>query len=95
MPDLGSSMFSRGDDRWTDPFEADLAQDQDFVMEEILENIENTPLGRVLQRIASLPGIRQEKVLRVRREITEGRYDLTERLDVALDKVLERLTTQG
>lgn len=95
MPDAGSSTFERGDDRWVDPFDADLSRDEDMEMEQILENIENTPLGRVLQRIASLPEIRREKVLRVRREITEGRYDLTERLDVALDKVLERLTTHG
>jgi hypothetical protein len=95
MPDSCSSTFSRGDDFRDSPFEADLDQDKDFMMEQILENIENTPLGRVLQRIASLPEIRREKILRVRRQITEGRYDLTERLDQALDKVLERLTTHG
>jgi hypothetical protein len=31
-------------------------------------------------------------VLRVRQEITEGRYDLTGRLDLVVDKVLEELT---
>ncbi len=60
-------------------------------MEQILENIHNTPLGQVLKRIASLPEVRREKVLQLRRQITEGRYDLTGRLDVALDKVLEDL----
>ena len=44
-------------------------------------------------RIASLPEVRQEKVLELRRKITEGRYDVSERLDMALDKVLEDLTT--
>jgi len=39
-----------------------------------------------------LENIRREKVLRVRQEITEGRYDLTGRLDLVLDKVLEELT---
>lgn len=61
-------------------------------MEQILDNIQNTPLGVVLKRIASLPEVRREKVLRVRRQITQGRYDLTERLDLALEKVLEDLT---
>ena len=61
-------------------------------MEQILENIQSTPLGTVLKRIASLPEVRQEKVLQVRRQITLGRYDLTGRLDQALDKVLEDLT---
>ena len=93
MPDSGSSTFGRGCDRWMNSPEADLAQDRDLVMEQILENIHNTPLGRVLKRIASLPEVRREKVLRVRQEITEGRYDLTGRLDLVLDKVLEELTT--
>jgi len=60
-------------------------------MEQILENIHNTPLGQVLKRIAALPEVRQQKVLHLRRQITEGNYDLTERLEVALDKVLEDL----
>jgi hypothetical protein len=46
----------------------------------------------VLRKIASLPEVRKEKVLDVRRQLTEGKYDLDERLDVALDKVLEHLT---
>ncbi len=62
-------------------------------MEQILENIQSTPLGVVLKRIASLPEVRREKVLQVRRQITQGRYDVTERLDLALEKVLEDLTT--
>lgn len=61
-------------------------------MEQILENINSTPIGQVLKKIASLPEIRREKVMSLRREITEGRYDLAERLDVALDRVLEDLT---
>ncbi|MHC4556192.1 MAG: hypothetical protein ACYTFW_08485 [Planctomycetota bacterium] len=46
----------------------------------------------MLKRIASLPEIRKEKVLDVRRQLTEGKYDLNERLEIALDKVLENLT---
>jgi hypothetical protein len=61
-------------------------------MEQILDNVRRTPLGVVLKRIASLPEVRREKVLRVRRQITQGRYNLTERLDLALEKVLDDLT---
>ena len=70
-----------------------LAADEDLLMEQILENINHTPLGRVLKKIASLPEARQEKVLDVRRKLTEGRYQLDERLDAALERVLEELTT--
>jgi len=62
-------------------------------MEQILENINSTSIGRVLKKIASLPEVRKEKVLGVRQQLTEGKYELSKRLDVALDKVLEDLTT--
>jgi hypothetical protein len=92
MPEFDSSRFVHGDEKWVNPLEADLAADQDMVMEQILNNIHNTPIGQVLKKIASLPEIRREKVLTLRRQITEGRYDLTDRLDLALDRVLEDLT---
>jgi len=70
-----------------------LSADEDLVIEQILKNINNTSIGQVLKKIASLPDARQKKVLGVRRQLTEGQYDLNERLDIALDKVLEDLTT--
>ena len=93
MPDKGSKRFAGKNGQRTSPHDVDLSADEDMVMEQILENIHNTPLGQVLKRIASLPGGRQQKVLHLRRQITEGRYDLGRRLDRALDKVLEDLTT--
>ena len=67
------------------------AQDGDEVMEAILENIHATPIGRVLRRISTLPEIRKGKVLNLRRQITAGTYDVSDRLDDALDSVLEDL----
>jgi len=63
------------------------------MMEQILENIHTTPIGQLLRKIASLPEVRQAKILDVRQQLTEGKYDLNERLDVAIDKVLEHLTS--
>lgn len=91
MPDLNSNGFAKDNEQWVNPLEADLAHDKDLIMEQILENINHTPLGQVLKKIASLPEVRQQKVLRLRRQITTGRYDLSERLDDVLDKVLEDL----
>ena len=68
------------------------APDEDIIMEKILENLNTTPIGQVLKKIASLPEIRKDKVLNVRRQLTDGKYDLNERLNIALDKVLEDLT---
>ena len=74
-----------------DPMFESLSIDDDLLMEQILENMNSTPIGKVLKNIAALPDVSREKVLRVRREITEGKYDLEERLDMALEKVLDDL----
>ena len=70
-----------------------LLPDEDVVMEQILENINSTPIGRVLKRIASLPEVRRDKILNLRRQINQGEYDLNERMDRALEKVLNNLNT--
>lgn len=68
-------------------------QSEDAIMETILENLSTTPMGQVLKKIASLPEIRKDKVLDVRKKLTDGQYDLNERLNIAMDKVLEDLTS--
>ncbi len=93
MPDKSYNGYSESRGRQIKSVNEDMAPDEDLTMEQILENINNTPLGQVLKRIASLPEVRREKVLRIRQQLTEGKYDLSTRLDVALDKVLEDLTT--
>ena len=69
----------------------DLVADDDLLMEQILDNMNGTPLGQVLKKIAVMPDVRKQKVLKVRQQLTEGRYNLTERLDLALEKVLDDL----
>jgi len=93
MADFSRNSFSDEQSRNIEPVNEKLTGDEDLIMEQILENINNTPIGQVLKKIASLPEVRRGKILDVRRQITEGKYDLNERLDVALDKVLEDLTT--
>lgn len=92
MPDFDSNGSFEDKERQVCPVDENMAPDMDSIMEQILENINTTPIGQVLKKIASLPEVRKEKVLDVRRQLTEGKYDLNERLDVALDKVLEDLT---
>jgi anti-sigma28 factor (negative regulator of flagellin synthesis) len=59
----------------------------------ILGNRNTTSHEEALKRIASLPPIRQGKVLDIRRRIAEGTYDVRYRLDKAMDRVLEAITT--
>ena len=88
-----NSCFER-QNRRLNPFGVKLAPNKDLMMEQILENLNNTPIGQVLQKIASLPEVRKDKIINVRRQLTDGKYDLNERLDIAMDKVLEDLTAQ-
>jgi len=92
MPSIDSNSRFESENRKADRVQERLAPDDDLVMEQILENINSTPIGQVLKKIASLPEVRKEKVLNLRRQITKGEYDLNERLDVAVDKVIEHLT---
>jgi hypothetical protein len=72
-----------------------LGDDKDLLMEQILENINTTPIGQVLKKIACLPEVRRKKIMNVRQQLTEGKYDLKKHLDIALDKALEELTAKG
>ena len=93
MSDFDSNSRFKGQNRQVDTVDESLAPDKDYIMEQILENLNTTPIGKVLKKIASLPDGRKEKVLDVRQQLTEGKYEFNEYLDVALDKVLEDLTT--
>ena len=63
--------------------------DGDLLMEEILENLNTTPQEEVLKRIASLPRNRQDKVLAVRHQLRARTYELRDRLEWAIDRVIE------
>ena len=93
MPSIDFNGRFESESRKVDCVKDRLTDDEDLVMEQILDNINTTPIGQVLKKIASLPEVRKEKVLNLRRQITKGEYDLNERLDLAVDKFLEQLTT--
>ena len=96
MPDIQSNKPVQYHEKQVgSPCEKDIFLDEDGLMEAILENINSTPIGRVLKNIGSLPEVRKGKVLNLRSQIHDGTYDVSDRLDSVLDKVLEDLTTQS
>jgi hypothetical protein len=50
--------------------------------------------ARLLEKVASLPKARKEKVLAVRYQIDAGKYGINERLNVATDRLIEKLITK-
>jgi len=63
----------------------------EVLTEQIVEKMSSTPWEEVLKAIASSPGIRHGKVLSIRRQIAEGTYEVEERLDGAIDRVLQAI----
>ena len=95
MPDFDSKDYSQrgnSDNDFAELSEERLAE-QDLLMEHIIDNLNNTPVGQVLKKLAALPEVSRQKVMNIRQQLTGGGYDLNERLDIVLDKVLEELTT--
>jgi negative regulator of flagellin synthesis FlgM len=64
-------------------------------MGQILENMNTTPQEEALTRIASVPDIRRDRVLDIRRQIADGTYEVADRLDKAVDRVLDAITTSS
>ena len=68
---------------------------QDSFEDQFFDNINSTPLGRLLKLIATMPEIRQNKVSELRTRISDGEYDINHNLDEALDRVLEELIAES
>ena len=69
----------------------DAAPRGDALMKQILKNLNTPSPEEVLKRIASLANIRRGKVLEIRRQLMQGTYEVADRLDTALDRVLEAI----
>lgn len=56
------------------------------------DRIEISPLGQMLDSISRLPEIRHERVEAIRREIAAGTYETPEKLELALDRMIDELS---
>jgi len=88
VPELQPTDRRKSQDAGNDQ-RRDASPNDDGLMEQILENMRSTPGEEVLKRIAASPDIRRDKVLSIRRQITEGTYEVAGRLDRAIDRVRE------
>jgi hypothetical protein len=85
----------KGRDRANTAEPASLWAASDFPMDQLLKHMEINPIGQLLKLIAALPDVRYEKIERARQQLSLSDEALNARLDVALDRVLEELTTEG
>jgi negative regulator of flagellin synthesis FlgM len=55
------------------------------------DHVEISPLGQMLDGISRLPEIRHERVEEIRQQIAAGIYETPEKLELALDRLLDEL----
>lgn len=56
------------------------------------DHVEISPLGQMLDSIAQIPDIRHERVEEIRRQIAAGTYETPEKLELALDRLMDELS---
>ena len=91
MSNLDSKNNRHNRKHTSEPIGEQLDAGRDVLAEKLLNNINTTPIGRLLKQIAALPEVRRDKVANVRNQLNRGEYNLNEHLDLALDRVLEEL----
>ena len=65
------------------------AEETQRFVERFSDNIGSSSIGKLLEIIAGMPAIREEKVFDIRRQLSEERYDLDARLESAMERVFE------
>lgn len=75
------------------PDSTSLWAEPDFPTERLIHHIETNPIGKLLEMIAALPDVRYDKIERARQQLFLSEEALDARLEIALDRVLEELTT--
>lgn len=56
------------------------------------DHVEISPLGQMLDGISRLPEIRHERVEAIRQQIADGTYETPDKIQVALDRLLDELS---
>ena len=56
------------------------------------DRVEISPIGRMLDGVSRLPEIRHEKVEEIRNQIAAGVYETPEKLELALDRMMDELS---
>ena len=56
---------------------------------------DNRESGSPAAVVEQEPAFRVEKVLDIKRQLAEGRYDIAEKLDVVVDRLLESLLQEA
>lgn len=56
------------------------------------DRVEISSIGRMLDGVSQLPEIRHEKVEAIRQQIAAGVYETPEKLEIALDRLMDEVS---
>jgi negative regulator of flagellin synthesis FlgM len=57
----------------------------------IQDEVQISDAGRLLDQVHDLPAIRQDRVSQIRQQIAEGTYETPEKLQIALERLLDEI----
>lgn len=57
----------------------------------IQDELQISDAGLMMERIGNMPSVRQERVDQIRAQIANGTYETPEKLNVALDRLLDEI----
>lgn len=57
----------------------------------IEDELQISDAGLLMERIGNMPSIRQDRVSQIRQQIANGTYETPEKLDVALERLLDEI----
>ena len=56
------------------------------------DHVEISSLGQMLDSVHRMPEIRHERVEEIRRQIADGIYETPEKIEIALDRLMDELS---
>jgi negative regulator of flagellin synthesis FlgM len=59
--------------------------------EQIVDQVQISDQANFLEKLSKVPGIRQERIDEIQRQIDAGEYETPERIEMAVQKLLEEL----
>jgi len=57
----------------------------------IQDELQISDAGRLLERIHEMPEVRQDRVAQIRAQIANGTYETPEKLEIALERLLDEI----
>ena len=80
-----------GPERPDAPSERPSEVDQSSTTERVVDQVQISEQAQYLEKLSQVPAIRHERIVEIQQQIEAGAYESIERLEIAVEKLLEEL----